>query len=460
MDDADLGDDDALRVEDVRQQTHRAPHHPGPLPQQPRRHRMPGRRRVDHVQRVAPVADARLTGPPAQGALAQLGLEAAGPAARAGLGAARQREMGDRARLGARPVVHLVMGGEGRVDDVPGEQVQRAPAAPRGPAEQPLRVRQRPRVPVHMDRQPGTGAQHLTRRDLPPAQQRMVDDRAGRTVDPAAGRETDAERPPFRHLLQQPGQTVRGPLQHPHRLGVRVRQPPFGHHPAAQVQQRHRRVRHRHMDPADHQPRPVHVEGQVRTSDPARAARRRGLTEQAEFRQPGAVVGHGGRRQTGEPRDRAARHRTALQHAPQHGAGAGAPPVGVGGTRRAGRGVGRGCHGTKHGELPRERVRHCAVVRESRRAGSAPSASSEETTGSGAHASQIDVATRGEVPGLGDHGPKLANGHARCPDRDRRARRHARARRPALVDPYSRSYAPPCRRHHVTSVTRVTSGEV
>ncbi|MEJ8669343.1 hypothetical protein WKI71_15555 [Streptomyces sp. MS1.AVA.1] len=44
-------------------------------------------------------------------------------------------------------------------------------------------------------------------------------------------------------------------------------------------------------------------------------------------------------------------------------------------------------------------------------------------TGGRAHASQVDVATRREVPGLGDHALEASKTGHRCPDGDRRARR-------------------------------------
>ncbi|MFF5478366.1 hypothetical protein ACFY5C_13665 [Streptomyces sp. NPDC012935] len=44
-------------------------------------------------------------------------------------------------------------------------------------------------------------------------------------------------------------------------------------------------------------------------------------------------------------------------------------------------------------------------------------------TGGRAHASQVDVTTRREVPGLGDHALEASKTAHRCPDGDRRARR-------------------------------------
>ncbi len=329
--------------------------------------------RGDHVHRVHAVGDPRLPRPPAQRALAQLRLEAARAPALAGLRAARHRQMGDRARLGARPVVDLVVGGERRVDHVADEQVQDAAAAPH-PPEQPLRVDQRPRVPVHMDRQPGTRADHLPHRHVPPAQQRMRHHRPGVPVHPAADRHPDAQGPAFRRPGQQRRQPVGGPRQHlPGLDGSGVLQSSLGHHPAAQIQQGDRGVGDGHMDAAHDEPRVVQVDGHMGASHTLGAAGRGGLTDETGTREPGAVVGHGRGGQPGQPGDGAARDRPVLQHGAQHDAGTGPAPVRVGGARN--RRDRRGSrHGTGHGESSSGTGSDSAPSRKSRRTGSAPPA--------------------------------------------------------------------------------------
>ncbi len=254
--------------------------------------------------------------------------------------------MRDRPGRRTRAVVHLVVGREGRVDHVAHEQVQHAPAAP-GPPEQPLPVHQRPRVAVHMDRQTRAGAEQLPHRHLAPAQQLVLDHAAPIPVHPAADRHPDAQRPAARHPGEQPGEPLGRPGQHPARVGPFVLQLAPGHHPAAQIQQRHRRVRHGHMHPADQETGVVQVDRDMRAAHPVRAARYGGLPDQAESGEPGTVFGHRRGRQPGQPGDGAARHRPVLQHGPQDDTGAGAPPVAVSGTRN-GRGEG-GCRGTGHG---------------------------------------------------------------------------------------------------------------
>jgi hypothetical protein len=200
--------------------------------------------------------------------------------------------MGDGACLGAGAVVHLVVGGERRVDHIADEQMQHAPAAAR-PPEEALRVHQRPCVPVHMDRQPGVGAEHLPHRHLAPAQHRMLDDGPGVPVHPAARGEADTERPAARRRVQQRGEPVGGAGQDAVRIrGTPVLQLPFGDDPSAQIEQRHRGVRHRHVHPAHHEPRVVHVEGYVRPADAVGPPGCGGLPDEPELGETGAVVGH------------------------------------------------------------------------------------------------------------------------------------------------------------------------
>ncbi len=199
-----------------------------------------------------------------------------------------------------------------------------------------------------MDRQPGPGAQQLPHRHLAPAQQLVLDHGARLPVHPAADGDPDPQRPPARMLREQRREALGRPGEHPARIGPLVLQPPLGHHPAAQIEQCDRGVRHGHVHPADQEPLAVEVHRDVRPAGPVRTAGRRFLADQPESGQPGTVLGHRRGRQPGQPGDGAARHRPVLQHGPQHDAGAGTPPVAVGGTGNGG--DKRGCRGTGHGE--------------------------------------------------------------------------------------------------------------
>lgn len=285
--------------------------------------------------------------PAAQRPFPQLHLEAADTAARARLGAARHRQMRDGTGRGPGPVVHLVMGGERGVDHNAHEQMQHAPAAP-GPPEQTLTVHQRPGMPVDFDRQTGTSGEQLPHRHLPPAQQLVLHHGARLPVHPAADRDPDPERAPPGRLGEQRGEPLGGPRQHPPGIGPFMLQLPPDQHPAAQIQQRHGGVRHRHMHPAHHEPGVVQLDRHMRPAHPARAARRRGLPDQPEPGEPRTVLGHRRGGEAGQPRHRTARHRAVLQHGPQHGTGTGAPPVALGGAGHGGDKGGRRTAG--HGE--------------------------------------------------------------------------------------------------------------
>lgn len=74
-----------------------------------------------------------------------------------------------------------------------------------------------------------------------------------RSTQPPHGH-ADPERGASGGLGEQRAQTVGGPGQYPGGLGTVTRgvvpQPPLGHHPPAQIEQRDRRIGHGHMDPA------------------------------------------------------------------------------------------------------------------------------------------------------------------------------------------------------------------
>src|SRR4051794_2241496 len=78
----------------------------------------------------------------------------------------------------------------------------------------------------------------------------------------------------------------------------------------------------------------------------------------------------------------------------------------------------------------------------SRRVRRAGAASPGAATGGRAHASQVDVATRREVPGLGNHAFEASKVAGRCPDGDRRARRRPATTAAPLGGTYRRRPRP------------------
>ena len=245
-------------------------------------------------------------------------LKATNPPAGARLATPLNRKMRNRPRLRPRPIVRLPPRSERRVHHVPHEHVQHAANAT-GPPEQHLPMQQRPRVPIHMHRQPRALSQTLPQRHERPPKPRMVHHHPRLRINPPSRRHTNPQRPalaPIRRVQRR--KTPPRSRHNSPRLRRLVQTPMTRQHPSAQVKQCSSSPLHRDMHPRNKVLRHIDINRNMRTPSPVRPHLIRQLPQQTKPSQLRTMPSNRRRRKPRNPRNSATSDRPMLKHHPQH----------------------------------------------------------------------------------------------------------------------------------------------
>jgi len=245
-------------------------------------------------------------------------LQATGPATGARFATALDRKMGNGSGLRTGPIVRFAARRKRRVHDVTDEHMQHAAHTASSP-EQHLAMQQRPRVPVHMNRQPRALGKPLAQRNKRPTKPRMIHHDTGLRINPTPRRHPNPKRPaltPMRRIQRR--KTANRRRDNHRRFSRLMRTAMPREHPPTQVEQGRGRPLHRNMHTRDKVLRYIDVDRNMRTPSPIRPNLPRQLPQQPKPRQLRTMPSHRRRRETSDPRDRATSDRPMVKHHTQH----------------------------------------------------------------------------------------------------------------------------------------------